>query len=347
MAPGLAVACCVLFRAYTDPLNSSAQSASNSLNPPSIPPPPPPPPPLNIPPSRARMAFAARLASKRKEAEEAGEDGEVSEEKGLGSGGMSSLLQQGKEKEGDGQLRNPFADDEDDDEQSDDEDEEDDEGDLGRGENSSGQGSSWNRGGWWRGALGNRKDNSAKETFGDGRDSTDSEDEAEGQGGDGGNSSDEEFGDFAMPESSGTAAEAGGGTSGFDAEREKVLVKPMPVHPPGGGGNKGNFLGLWPFAKKDKDSSPTKEEAGAEKEKTADAAATSEKPVEVQAADEAAQEEKEKEAAADKDGVKEDEKTKDEPPVVLSEDGEKVQPTIEAKRRTSIEEPDEGDEVVV
>ncbi|KAF3765627.1 SAPS-domain-containing protein, partial [Cryphonectria parasitica EP155] len=32
------------------------------LNPPSIPPPPPPPPPLNIPPSRARMAFAARLA---------------------------------------------------------------------------------------------------------------------------------------------------------------------------------------------------------------------------------------------------------------------------------------------
>lgn len=285
------------------------------------------------------MAFAARLASKRKEAEEAGEDSELNEDKGLGS-----LLQQGKDKESDGQLQNPFADDEDDDEQSDDEDEEDDEGDLGRGDNASGQGSSWNRGGWWRGALGNRKDKSAKETFGDGRDSTDSEDEAEGQGG---NSSDEEFGDFAMPESSGTSAEAGGANSGFDAEREKVLVKPMPVHPPGGGGNKGNFLGLWPFAKKDKDNSPTKEEAGSEKEKSADAAATPDKPVEAQAADEAAKEEKEKDATADNDAVKEEEEAKPEPPVVLSEDGEKVQPAVEAKRRTSIEEPDEGDEVVV
>lgn len=287
------------------------------------------------------MAFAARLASKRKEAEEAGEDSELNEDKGLGS-----LLQQGKDKESDGQLQNPFADDEDDDEQSDDEDEEDDEGDLGRGENASGQGSSWNRGGWWRGALGTRNDKSAKETFGDGRDSTDSEDEAEGQG-QGGNSSDEEFGDFAMPESSGTSAEAGGANSGFDAEREKVLVKPMPVHPPGGGGNKGNFLGLWPFAKKDKDNSPTKEEAGSEKEKTADAAATADKPVEAQAADEVAKEEKEKDATTDNDSVKEEEKAKPEPPVVLSEDGEKVQPAIEAKRRTSIEEPDEGDEVVV
>lgn len=290
------------------------------------------------------MAFAARLASKRKEAEEAGEDGEHSEDKGL-----NSLLQQGKEKEGDEQLQNPFADDEDDDDQSDDEDE-DDEGDLGRGENAGGQGSSWNRGGWWRGALGNRPGKSTKETFGDGRDSSDSEGEVEAQAGDGGNSSDEEFGDFAMPETSGSTAEAGGAASGFDAEREKVLVKPMPVHPPGGGGgggNKGNFLGLWPFAKKDKDSSPTKDEAGAEKEKTADAAAASEKPVEAQAADEAAKEDQEKGAAGEKDGVTEDEKAKDEPPVVLSEDGEKVQPTTEAKRRTSIEEPDEGDEVVV
>ncbi|KAI3392518.1 hypothetical protein diail_5559, partial [Diaporthe ilicicola] len=324
----------VLFRAYTDPLNSSGQSASNSLNPPSIPPPPPPPPPLNIPPSRARMAFAARLASKRKEAEEAGEDGEPSEEKGL-----SSL--QGKEKEGEGQLRNPFADDEDEDEQSDDEDEEDEEGDLGRGENTSGQNSGWNRGGWWRGALGGRQDKGAKETFGDGRDSSDSEDEPEGQGG---NSSDEEFGDFAMPESSGNTADAGGAASGIDADREKVLVKPMPVHPPGGGGNKGNFLGLWPFAKKDKDNSPTKEDS-ADKEKTGEAETSTEKPIEAQAAEEVAKEEEEKEAAGEKDDVKEEDKAQaPEPPVVLSEDGEKVQPAIEAKRRTSIEEPDEGDE---
>ncbi|KAF4508130.1 hypothetical protein G6O67_004549 [Ophiocordyceps sinensis] len=46
------------FRAYTDPLNNTA----NPMAPPSIPPPPPPPPPLNIPPSRARLQLAARLA---------------------------------------------------------------------------------------------------------------------------------------------------------------------------------------------------------------------------------------------------------------------------------------------
>ncbi|KEY70559.1 hypothetical protein S7711_02713 [Stachybotrys chartarum IBT 7711] len=46
------------FRAYTDQLNN----AGGSLAPPSIPPPPPPPPPLNIPPSRARLQLAARLA---------------------------------------------------------------------------------------------------------------------------------------------------------------------------------------------------------------------------------------------------------------------------------------------
>ncbi|KAK2478937.1 hypothetical protein H9L39_08311 [Fusarium oxysporum f. sp. albedinis] len=48
------------FRAYTDPLNSG------SMEPPSIPPPPPPPPPLNIPPSRARLQLAARLAMHQK-----------------------------------------------------------------------------------------------------------------------------------------------------------------------------------------------------------------------------------------------------------------------------------------
>ncbi|RDA92661.1 hypothetical protein CP533_3700 [Ophiocordyceps camponoti-saundersi (nom. inval.)] len=49
------------FRAYTDPLNNTA----NPLEPPSIPPPPPPP-PLNIPPSRARLQLAARLAMHQK-----------------------------------------------------------------------------------------------------------------------------------------------------------------------------------------------------------------------------------------------------------------------------------------
>lgn len=309
------------FRAYTDPLNSS--SSSNNLNPPSIPPPPPPPPPLNIPPSRARMAFAARLASKRK-AEEGGGDVDeggdgVEEERGLGKGGMSSLLMQGDRSE---DLRNPFADDEDEDEDeaSDDEDEEGELGAVGEGAGASGGSSAWNRGGWWRGALGRKKKPTlTSEKFGDGRDSSDSEAEEEeepaggGGGGGGGNSSDEEFGDFAMPDSSTTA---GGSGSGFDADREKVLLKPLPVHPPGGGNNKG-LMGLWPFTKKDKEGG---EESGeGETEKTAD--------------------------EADKEG--EEDKEKEEAPVVLSEDGEKVQAAVEATRRTSIEEPDEGDEVVV
>lgn len=293
------------------------------------------------------MAFAARLASKRKEAEEAGEEGDPSEEKGLGKGGMSALMQS-RDRDDDGNLKNPFADDEDDDEQSDDEDEDDDDGDLGRGE-SGGQSSSWNRGGWWRGALGSKKKAAPKpETFGDGRDSdSDHEDEARGAG----NSSDEEFGDFAMPESSGTSNEAGG--SSIDAEREKVLVKPLPVHPSGGGGTKGgNFLGLWPFAKKDKDtnSSSAKEEVQTEKKEggnegtAAAAAAETEKPIEAQAAGDPVKDEGEKEPAAEEGENKAD---GGERPVVLSEDGEKVQPTVEAKRRTSIEEPDDGDEVVV
>lgn len=312
------------FRAYTDPLNSS--SSSNNLNPPSIPPPPPPPPPLNIPPSRARMAFAARLASKRK-AEEGGGDldegGEaVDEERGLGKGGMSSLLMQGDRSE---DLRNPFADDEDEDEDeaSDDEDDDGDLGAVGEGAGASGGSSAWNRGGWWRGALGRKKKPTlSSEKFGDGRDSSDSEDE-EAAGGGGGNSSDEEFGDFAMPDSSTTA---GGSGSGFDADREKVLLKPLPVHPPGGGNNKG-LMGLWPFTKKDKEGGEKDDEDGAEGD--------AEKPAE-DAEKEGEGEEKEKAGP----GV-------EEAPVVLSEDGEKVQAAVEATRRTSIEEPDEGDEVVV
>lgn len=267
------------------------------------------------------MAFAARLASKRK-AEEGGGDldegGEaVEEERGLGRGGMSSLLMQGDRSE---DLRDPFADDEDEDEDdaSDDEDDDGDLGAAGEGAGASGGSSAWNRGGWWRGALGRKKKPTlSSEKFGDGRDSSDDDDDddEEGARGDGGgNSSDEEFGDFAMPDSSTTA---GGGGSGFDADREKVLLKPLPVHPPGGGGNKG-LMGLWPFTKKDKEG-----EAGGEGD-----------------AEKATED-------ADKQGEGKEKAAEDEAPVVLSEDGEKVQAAKEATRRTSIEEPDEGDEVVV
>lgn len=279
------------------------------------------------------MAFAARLASKRK-AEEGGGDldeaGEaVEEERGLGKGGMSSLLMQGDRSE---DLRNPFADDEDEDEDeaSDDEDDDGDLGAAGEGAGASGGSSAWNRGGWWRGALGRKKKPTlSSEKFGDGRDSSDSEEEdAAGGGGEGGNSSDEEFGDFAMPDSS-TAA-GGSGSSGFDADREKVLLKPLPVHPPGGVGNNKGLMGLWPFTKKDKEGG----EAGAE------GADASEK-----AAGEGAEKEGDGEGEAKEKEV--GEKEADEAPVVLSEDGEKVQAAREATRRTSIEEPDEGDEVVV
>lgn len=257
------------------------------------------------------MAFAARLASKRK-AEEGGSDADEQEERGLGKGGMSALMQS----EG-GAIRNPFADDEDDEGSEEEGSDDDEDGDLGAGP--SGNSNSWNRGGWWRGALGGKKNKVPSESFGDGRDSED-EEEAGAEGGANSSEEDEEFGDFAMPE-----GQAGEAAAGIDAERDKVLVKPLPVHPPpgtagGSGGNKG-LMGLWPFTKKDKD------KEGNEIESAPDAA------------------EGEKAAEGGEAVTKEAE---DEPPVVLSEDGEKVQPTIEAKRRTSIEEPDEGeDEVVV
>ncbi|KAJ4414937.1 hypothetical protein N0V82_007650 [Gnomoniopsis sp. IMI 355080] len=259
------------------------------------------------------MAFAARLASKRK-AEEGTSPPDDPEERGLGKGGMSALMRSDG-----GTIRNPFADDEDD-EGSDEEGSDDEEdGDLGAG--AGGSSSSWNRGGWWRGALGGKKQSKmASEKFGDGRDS-DEEEEGEGEGG-ANSSEDEEFGDFALPE-----GQAGDVAGGVDAEQDNVLVKPLPLHPAPGaagasGSNKG-LMGLWPFTKKDKD-------------KEGDEVEGSPETAEGEQATEGGEAEEKAEAA-------------DEPPVVLSEDGEKVQPTVEAKRRTSIEEPDEGEdeEVVV
>lgn len=264
------------------------------------------------------MAFAARLASKRKAEEGGGDpDDQEEQERGLGKGGMSALMQRS---EG-GAIRNPFADDEDEEGSDEEASDDDEDGDLGAG--AGGSASSWNRGGWWRGALGGKKQSKVtSEKFGDGRDSEDEEEEGEG----GANSSeDEEFGDFAMPE--GQAEDAAGG---HDAEHDNVLVKPLPVHPAPGtagasGGNKG-LMGLWPFTKKDKEKEG--DEAGGDAE---------------------AEEEGGEKAAEGTEAEEKPEAAADEPPVVLSEDGEKVQPTVEAKRRTSIEEPDEGEdeEVVV
>ncbi len=230
-------------------------------------------------------------------------------------------------------LRNPFADDEDDEEGgsgsgsgSGSED--------GDGENADDDGgvgsSSWNRGSWWRGVVrrarrGNRKSDPDKpetERFGDGRDSSDEsndakdEDEVE-------EVDDEEFGDFAMPEVEGGQSDnqPGEAVTGIDPSRDKILLKPLPVHPSASKTGPSPFGSLWPFSsqgfgakdRKDEKESSESEEAenmstdGASEEKN-----VSEEPVEIE-----------------------------EP--VVGEDGQKIDRAIEAKRRTSIEDPDEDD----
>ncbi len=184
-------------------------------------------------------------------------------------------------------LRNPFADEDDD---EDDENANNDNSDDDGEDNAAG---GWHRGGWWRGMM-KRGREIHNERFGDGRD--DSDDSHEGEDED-----DEEFGDFAIPDSA-----AGGG----DREREKVLLKPLPVHPPPGGTSK--FGGLWPFdslgfGSKDKEKGKEEGLGG---------------------------------------GTKEDEDEEEEPEVV-GEDGNRVSRAIEAKRRTSIEDPDEDEEVML
>ncbi|KXJ86267.1 SIT4 phosphatase-associated protein-domain-containing protein [Microdochium bolleyi] len=255
------------FRAYTDPQNSS----DPSMKPPPVLPPPPPPPPLNIPPSRARLQLAARLAMHQKNA--------------ATSSAQSAEIEDFKEDEDnqersranaeDEELRDPFGDDaaEDDDDSDD---------GIGAGDNES-----WNsasRGGWWRGALGR----GSGEKFGDGRDDSDSDKERDGAGD--ADEDDEEFGDFAMPE-----ADKEGDTG--------VIVKPLPVHPPQQGGKGSSaFTSLWPFGSKEKEKQRAKEG-----EESASAGS---------------------------------------PKEITGDDGEKIKSTHEAKRRTSIEDPDD-EEVVV
>ena len=311
------------------------------MHPPSIPPPPPPPPPLNIPPSRARLQLAARLAMNKRQAAESangGDDGSASGHDagrlagGGGGSALTGLLQNAPVVE---RLRNPFADDDDDEVDDDDDD------DLrrlrARGEGSDEDDeetdAAWRKRSWWGGYVRQRSAREGavegdagegstgprggrdKERFGDGRD--DSSDEAE----------DEEFGDFAMPErdegggasSSAAAAGAPGGGSGFDADRERVLLKPLPVYPLAAGAGKRSSL--WPFGSKERprDDAPSVSGAGLPPSS----------------------------AAADKDaeGTHAEFEITEEPEV-LGEDGHRVSRVVEAKARKSLEEPDE-DEVVV
>ncbi|SPO06425.1 related to SAP190 - Sit4p-associated protein [Cephalotrichum gorgonifer] len=191
------------FRSYTDPLNNNG----SSLDPPSIPPPPPPPPPLNIPPSRARLQLAARLAMHQKNAAAAaaasGDEEEEEEHR------HSAIFAATSAVERDEQPRDPFGDDADEVDS--------DEDDHGGPAWSSGGG----RGGWWRDVVMKRERLS------------DSEDEEE-------EGVDEEFGDFAMPEADAEAGAGGASPAGLR------VVKPLAVHP-GVGGGKSGFGSLWPF----------------------------------------------------------------------------------------------------
>ncbi|KAI0515172.1 SAPS-domain-containing protein [Xylaria bambusicola] len=217
------------FRAYTDPLNASSSSA----DPPSIPPPPPPPPPLNIPPSRARLQLAARLAAHQKSTASAS--------------AQSAGIEDNEERSGAGRddglgraLRNPFEDDG--------EDEVDDDSDDGLGDdgdNADAWPSRATRGGWWRSTLRSR------EKFGDGRDDSDSDkdDRAAAEDDD---DDDDEFGDFAMPEANKDSAQAKG----------SVIVKPLPVHPPPHNPKSSSFTSLWPFGSKEKEKQKGEEPTG-------------------------------------------------------------------------------------
>ncbi|KAI1750372.1 SAPS-domain-containing protein [Xylaria castorea] len=214
------------FRAYTDPLNAS----SSSTDPPSIPPPPPPPPPLNIPPSRARLQLAARLAMHQK-----GATTTSAQAAGFENDGEQDDARQ--DRGTDRALRNPFEDDGED---------VDDDSDDGLGDDG-GNADLWGdsraeRSGWWRGTL-----QRSRERFGDGRDDSDSdkEDQAEAE-----DDEDDEFGDFAMPETN----------KDNDQTKAGVIVKPLPVHPPPHNPKSSGFTSLWPFGSKEKDKEKPKGE---------------------------------------------------------------------------------------
>lgn len=190
--------------------------------------------------------------------------------------------------------RNPFADNEYDGDEGIDSDDDDD-----PAAPPPGSGMWNNRGGWWREVLQRGGKSSDMKGVNESADNDSNSIGDEDETGSPGAEDDEEFGEFAMPEiSTGESSGDGGatlvkeleeGSEESDKEPEKVILKPLPVHPPT---TKTGFSSLWPFGGEKKD----------EEEKLA--------------------EEKE----------------------IASEEG--IKKTMEAKRRTNIEDPEE-DEVVV
>ncbi|KAK4185622.1 hypothetical protein QBC35DRAFT_389066, partial [Podospora australis] len=271
-------------------------------------------------PSRARLQLAARLAMNKRNAAAAaangGEEGSSPTDEGTESSLFNIPSMTASER-----LRNPFADDEDDEDRSGSGSDDD---QLENVEDDGIEGNSgWNRGSWWRGVVSRGAatkkkddDNQEIERFGDGRDDTDDSDTHL----DADDIDDEEFGDFAMAEV-GTGG-GGGMVSGIDPAREKILVKPMALHPVA---VKSSFGSLWPFSNPGFGLKEKKEEG----DKTNDAAGS----------------------GSSSGGITEEpvELSKEEDDGVIGEDGKKINRAVEATRRTSIEDPDddEGEEIIV
>lgn len=212
-----------------------------------------------------------------------------------------------------------------------------------------GSASGWHRDGWWRGVVRSARGRggrgearaAAAERFGDGRDDDSDSDAVAEEEEDG---DDEEFGDFAMPEAvvaqttaaGAAAAGEGGGEakgeegSGVDShDRDKDIVKPMPLHPTAGKISASPFGSLWPFSSQGFGMSSSNSSS---KEK----------------------EREREESAKGKEEVKGSDDPREEPlqvrpevgegeGMLVDEDGKKVERAVEAKRRTSIEDPDEDE----
>ncbi|KAB5585068.1 SIT4 phosphatase-associated protein-domain-containing protein [Coniochaeta sp. 2T2.1] len=348
------------FRAFTDPFNTSNTS---SLQPPSIPPPPPPPPPLNVPPSRARLQLAARLAMhKNKPGGETAASSSTSPPTEGASGNLGPSVNDPSNNSSssssftilqpppqftdeshftDDALRDPFADDEEHDSSgsgsgSDNEGE----GEAAPSSSERGYGSGWHRGSWWRGVVrsargrsgGGRGGESSSgrgnttERFGDGRDDDSDEENSEGEVGEG--LDDEEFGDFAMPEvtpdqTSATGqdkTDAAGGST--ETASSPSLVKPLPLHPATNKTSASPFGSLWPFSTQGfgiGGSSAKEKEVEKDEPAKAGEAEITEEPLHVG------------QGEGEGEGV-------------VDEDGKKIDRAVEAKRRTSIEDPDDDEE---
>ncbi|KOS20145.1 hypothetical protein ESCO_006322 [Escovopsis weberi] len=120
-------------------------------------------------------------------------------------------------------LADPFGDVEEE-EELDDLDEEDMAGQFGRGS-------------WWREVVHRQAEG--------GEMNDDDHDDDDDDGGE------EEFGDFAMAETDKAAADD---KDSLEGEKDKVLLKPLAVHPSGGSGR--GLIGLWPFgSRSDKEKS--------------------------------------------------------------------------------------------